>query len=99
MVGWGSTFGAIRSATENLRNEGYKVSQIHLRHLNPLPNDLEKIMRSFKNVAVPELNLGQLSMIIRSKYLIDAKGINQVNTKPFAVSDLVDEAKKILGEG
>ena len=98
-VGWGSTYGAIRTATEKLRNEGYKVSQIHLRHLNPLPNDLEKIMRSFKNVAVPELNLGQLSMIIRSKYLIDAKGINQVNTKPFAVSDLVDEAKKILGEG
>ncbi len=97
-LGWGSTYGAIRTATEQLQAEGLKVSQVHLRHINPLPNDLEEIMRGFKQVVIPELNLGQLSMIIRSKFLIDAKGINQMNTKPLSVSDLVAKAKEFLGE-
>lgn len=97
-LAWGSTYGAIRTATEQLQAEGLKVSQVHLRHINPLPNDLEEIMRGFKQVVIPELNLGQLSMIIRSKFLIDAKGINQMNTKPLSVSDLISKAKEFLGE-
>ncbi len=95
-LGWGSTYGAIRSATDELLNNGHKVAQVHIRHINPLPNDLEAILKRFKTVVIPELNLGQLLMLIRSKYLIDAKGINQVNTKPFAVSDLISAAEKFL---
>ena len=97
-LGWGSTYGAIRTATEELLAAGLKVGQVHLRHINPLPKDLAEIIGRFKHVVVPELNSGQLLMILRSKFLIDAKGINQINTKPFAVSDLVSRAKEFLGD-
>jgi len=97
-LGWGSTYGVIRTATEELLAAGYKVGQVHLRHINPLPNDLAEIMSKFKYVVLPELNSGQLLMIIRSKFLVDAKGINQINTKPFAVADLVSRAKEFLGD-
>ena len=96
ILGWGSTYGSIRTATENLLEQGFSVGQVHLRNINPLPNDLEEILSRFDKVLVPELNCGQLNMIIRSKFLIDAQGFNQMNTKPFAVSDLVDRAKTML---
>lgn len=96
ILGWGSTKGAIRSATEKLLGEGKKVGQLHLRHLNPLPNDLEEIMARYKNVMIPELNSGQLAMLIRAKFLLDVKQVNQMNTKPFAVADLVEKAKQYL---
>ena len=97
-LGWGSTYGAIRTAADELLANGYKVGQVHLRHINPLPNDLGEIFSRFKHVVVPELNSGQLLMILRAKFLIDIKGINQVNTKPFAVSDLVIRAKELIGD-
>ncbi len=96
LLGWGSTYGSIRSAADELLSRGHKIAHVHLRHINPLPNDLGAILRRFKRVAVPELNLGQLLMLIRSKYLVDAKGINQMNTKPFAVADLVSQAEDLL---
>lgn len=96
-LGWGSTYGAIRSATEELLRRGYKVGQAHIRHLNPMPNDLGNIASRFKHVVIPELNSGQFNMIFRAKYLINTKPINQVNTKPFSVSDLIKRAEEIIG--
>ena len=97
ILGWGSTYGSIKSATKELLKRGYKVGQVHLRHINPMPNDLGEIAKKFKHVMIPELNLGQLNMIFRAKYLIETKAINQMNTKPFAVSDLVKAAEEIIG--
>ncbi|HVE82686.1 MAG TPA: 2-oxoglutarate ferredoxin oxidoreductase subunit alpha, partial [Myxococcales bacterium] len=89
IVGWGSTYGAILQATERLRSKGRSVSAAHLRWLNPLPPDLGDVLKRFKRVLVPEMNLGQLLMLLRAKFLVDAKGINKVQGKPFKVSELV----------
>ena len=88
VVGWGGTYGAITSAVGHLQAEGFSVSSLHLRHLNPFPNDLEDILRSFKKVMVPELNMGQLSMLLRAKYLIDIITCNKIQGQPFKVSEL-----------
>ena len=88
VVGWGGTYGAITSAVGHLKAEGFSVSSLHLRHLNPFPNDLEDILRSFKKVMVPELNMGQLSMLLRAKYLIDVIPCNKIQGQPFKVSEL-----------
>ena len=97
ILGWGSTYGSIKSATDELLKRGHKVGQVHLRHLNPMPNDIGEIAKNYKHVMIPELNLGQLNMLIRAKYLIDTKAVNQMNTKPFAVADLVKAAEEIIG--
>jgi 2-oxoglutarate ferredoxin oxidoreductase subunit alpha len=94
VVGWGSTYGAIASAVVQLRAKGRSVSSVHLRHLNPLPTDLGPIVKSFKKVLVPELNLGQLSKILRDAYLVDAKGINKIQGKPFKISELVTKIEE-----
>ena len=88
VIGWGGTYGAISSATQSLRDEGFSVSNIHLRHLNPFPDDLEKVMRSFKKVIVPELNLGQLNLLLRAKFLIDVISYGKLQGKPFKVAEL-----------
>jgi len=88
VIGWGGTYGAIRTACERARNEGKKVSNTHLRYLNPLPSDLRELIAGFDKVLVPELNTGQLRMILRSKYLVDARGINKVQGQPFLVDEL-----------
>lgn len=88
VLGWGGTFGAITSATKTLRAEGYKVSSVHLRHLNPLPNDLEATLKRFKKVLIPELNSGQLAMLVRSKYLVDATSLTKMMGRPFRVADI-----------
>ncbi len=97
ILGWGGTYGSIRSSVEELLASGHKVGHVHLRHINPMPNDLGEIARKFKNVMIPELNSGQFNMLFRSKYLIDTKPVNQINTKPFVVSDLVKIAEDIIG--
>lgn len=96
VVGWGSTMGAITGAVEQLRTKGRNVSHVHLRNLNPLPNDLGELLHGFRKVVVPELNLGQLVQILRSKYLVDAKGINKVQGKPFTVSELVARIEEVV---
>jgi len=96
VIGWGGTYGAISSATKVLQDEGFSVSSIHLRHLNPLPNDLESLISSFKKVIVPELNLGQLSTILRAKYVREILAYNKVQGKPFKVSELREEFVKHL---
>ena len=96
VIGWGGTYGAISSATKVLQDEGFSVSSVHLRHLNPLPNELESLLCSFKKVIVPELNLGQLSTILKAKYVKDIVSYNKVQGKPFKVAELREEFVKHL---
>ena len=95
IVGWGSTYGAIRSAVETLREEGKSVSHVQLRYLNPLPKNLGDVLLKYKKVIVPELNLGQLNSILRSKYLVDSIGLNKIKGKPFTVEEIYN---KIIGD-
>jgi 2-oxoglutarate ferredoxin oxidoreductase subunit alpha len=90
VIGWGGTFGAIRAGVKSMRARGHKIGQVHLRNLNPLPNDLGAIMKKYKRVLVPELNLGQLSMLLRARYLIDARPYTKIQGKPFKESEIHD---------
>ena len=96
VIGWGGTYGAISSATKVLQNEGYSISSIHLRHLNPLPNDLGPLLARFKRVIVPELNLGQLSMILKAQFVTEIISYNKVQGKPFKVAELRNRFVKLL---
>ncbi len=87
-LSWGGTFGAVTSAVRSLQAEGYKVSSTHLRHLNPLPNDLEATLQRFKKVIIPELNSGQLAMLVRAKFLIDAQSLTKMMGRPFKVAEI-----------
>ena len=98
VLGWGGTHGAIRSSVEMLINEGENVSHLHLRHLNPLPKDLGEIIVKFQKVIIPELNMGQLSTIIRSKFLIDAIGLNKIAGKPFTKTEIYKKVKQTIEE-
>jgi 2-oxoglutarate ferredoxin oxidoreductase subunit alpha len=96
VVGWGSTYGPITSAVEELQAEGKSVSSIHLRFLNPLPKDLGGILQNFKTVLVPEMNLGQLTMILRHEYLVDAKCISKVQGQPFKIQEIKKGVEKYI---
>jgi 2-oxoglutarate ferredoxin oxidoreductase subunit alpha len=98
VVGWGSTFGAIKTAVERKQQQGKSVSRIHLRYVNPLPRDLEKVLRSFKKVLIPELNLGQLVKIIRANYLVPAISYSKVQGQPFMSSEIEQKIDELLGE-
>ena len=89
VLGWGSTYGPIGAACEITRRTGVAVAQAHLRHLNPFPSNLGEVLRSYDKVLVPEMNLGQLAMLLRAKYLVDIQGINQVRGMPFKSTELV----------
>ena len=96
LVGWGGTFGAIKAATLELQQQGIKASACHIRYLNPLPKRLGGILKAFKHVLVPELNLGQFRMILRDRYLVDAKGLNKVKGQPFSIHEIVAAGKAML---
>ncbi len=98
VVGWGSTYGSIAAAVDEVRTRGKKVSHVHLRYLNPLPPDLADILRRFKMVLVPEMNMGQLLTILRATYLVDAVGLNKVQGQPFKVSEVSGKILRILEE-
>ena len=98
ILGWGSTYGAIRSAVELLNAEGLSVGHAQLRYLNPFPANTESVLRGFRRVLIPEVNLGQLSMLVRARYLIDAVGYNRVRGKPFRIAEIVEEARRLLVE-
>jgi 2-oxoglutarate ferredoxin oxidoreductase subunit alpha len=98
ILGWGSTYGAIRSAVERLQAEGWSVSHAHLRHLNPMPRNTESVLRSFRRVLLPEVNLGQLSLLLRARYLIDIVGYNRVRGKPFRIAEIKGAAEELLGQ-
>jgi 2-oxoglutarate ferredoxin oxidoreductase subunit alpha len=96
VLGWGSTYGAIRSAVERLQAAGQSVSHAHLRHLNPFPQNTEEVLRSFRTVLIPEVNLGQLLMLIRARYLIPAIGLDKVRGKPFRIAEIEETALQLL---
>ncbi len=96
VLGWGSTYGAIKSATAELQTAGHAVSHAHLRHLRPFPKNLGSILKNFSTVLIPEINNGQLIKIIRDVYFVDAKGYNKIMGIPITKSELVDTIKKYL---
>jgi 2-oxoglutarate ferredoxin oxidoreductase subunit alpha len=96
VIGWGSTYGPVESACRRLRLEGIEVAHAHLRHLNPFPANTEQVLKSYDKVIVPEMNLGQLSMMLRAKYLVDAIGYNQVRGLPFKTQELMDAIKNVV---
>lgn len=90
VVSWGGTYGACHTAVRRCQEAGHRVSHAHLRYLNPLPADLGELLRSFRTVLVPELNTGQLRMLLRSEFLVDCVGINKIKGKPFGISELIE---------
>ncbi len=98
MVGWGGTFGSLRQAVEALRLQGKKVSHAHVRWLCPLEPGLDKIIRNFRHVLVPELNMGQLLTVLRARYALDIKGLNKVQGQPFKVREVIEAVDALLGE-
>lgn len=97
VAGWGGTYGAIKEAVNKARAQGYNVSQIHFRYLNPFPKNTEQVLKNFKKILVPEINLGQLARLIRSEFLIDVQQFNLVRGLPLRVADIVDQIIKTLG--
>ncbi len=96
VIGWGGTFGAITAAIEALQARGASVSQVHLRHLNPFPANLEEVLGNFEKILVPELNLGQLSKMLRYQYLVDTISFNKIQGKPFKVGELITKIEELL---
>jgi 2-oxoglutarate ferredoxin oxidoreductase subunit alpha len=96
VMGWGGTYGAISAAVRRVRAEGRDVAQAHLRHLNPFPANLPEVLRSYDKVVVPEINLGQLSMLLRGRLLIDVIGYNQVRGLPFKSEELQDVIQEVI---
>jgi 2-oxoglutarate ferredoxin oxidoreductase subunit alpha len=96
VLGWGGTHGAIRSSVERAQKAGHSVSHLHLRHINPFPKNLGEVLGNYKKVLIPELNLGQLSTMIRAKYLVDAKGLNKVAGKPFTTTEVYNKILQMV---
>jgi 2-oxoglutarate/2-oxoacid ferredoxin oxidoreductase subunit alpha len=96
LVGWGSTYGAITAALGAQRAKGRRIGHVHLRYLNPLPRNLGDVLKRYKKVVVPEMNLGQLVWVLRAKYLIDAQGFNKIQGKPFKVSEIEAKIEEVL---
>jgi 2-oxoglutarate ferredoxin oxidoreductase subunit alpha len=90
VLGWGSTYGAIGAAARRVRAGGRKVATAHLHHLNPFPRNTRDVVRSYEKVLVPEINLGQLRMLLRAEFLVDAVGYNKVRGRPFRAAELED---------
>jgi len=96
VLGWGSTYGSIKSAAADLQNEGHPVSHAHIRYLRPFPKNLGEIVHNFEHVLIPEINNGQLIKIIRDQFFVDAKGYNKIMGIPITKHELVDEIRKYL---
>ena len=96
VLGWGSTYGPIQAAARRARRAGHPVAHAHLRHLNPLPQDLGTVLHRYRKVLIPEMNLGQLALLIRARYLVDAVGYNQVRGLPFTSQELTDAITALL---
>ena len=97
IVSWGGTYGSCRSAVETLHEDGKSVSHIHLRWISPLPKDLGEIIIKFKNILVPEINMGQLIKLLRAEYLVDAKGLNQVTGRPISATRIIENVNQLIG--
>jgi 2-oxoglutarate ferredoxin oxidoreductase subunit alpha len=88
VLGWGSSYGPIGAACRRVRGEGLTIAQAHLRHLNPFPANLEAVLRSYDRVVIPEMNMGQLALLIRGRFLVDAVPYNKVAGLPFKAEEL-----------
>ena len=97
VLGWGSTYGPIGAAVRQVRTTGLEVAQAHLRHLNPFPSDLGAVLKGYDAVMVPEMNLGQLSMLLRARYLVDVVGYNHVRGLPLRAAELADAITDLIG--
>ena len=98
VVGWGSTYGPITAAARRVRNHKRKVATLHLRQLSPLPTGLGEILRSYDRIVVPEMNLGQLAMLLRATYLVDAQSYSRVRGLPISVEELATDLQTIIDE-
>ena len=96
LLGWGSTYGPIAAAVESLRANGENIAQAHLRYINPFPKNLEQVLQKYPKVIVPEMNLGQLSMLLRAQFLKDIIGYNMVRGLPFTTAEIMEAAMEVL---
>ncbi|MCZ2225036.1 MAG: 2-oxoacid:acceptor oxidoreductase subunit alpha [Chitinophagales bacterium] len=96
VLGWGSTYGAIKSAVLELQSQGYSVSHAHIRYLRPFPKNLGTILKNFEQILIPEINNGQLIKIIRDQFLVDAKGYNKIMGVPITKTELIEKIKSML---
>ncbi len=96
VIGWGSTYGAITSAVENVQAKGKKVSAVHLRHVSPFPSDLGEILKRFDTVLVPEMNLGQLRMLLRGEYGLPVVGLSKVQGRPFTIGEIQRKIEELI---
>jgi 2-oxoglutarate/2-oxoacid ferredoxin oxidoreductase subunit alpha len=97
VLGWGGTYGALVTACQRAQHKGHKVAHAHLRYLNPMPRNTGDVLKRYKKVLIPELNSGQLRLLIRATYLVDAIGLNKVQGKPFLVSEVEAKIEELLG--
>ena len=96
VLGWGGTYGPITAAVRRVRKAGGRVAQAHLTHLNPFPRNTGEVLRAYDRVLVPEMNLGQLSKLVRAEYLVDAVGYNRVRGVPLRASELAEAIEALL---
>ncbi|MEO1997458.1 MAG: 2-oxoglutarate ferredoxin oxidoreductase subunit alpha, partial [Planctomycetaceae bacterium] len=96
VVSWGGTYGSVRSAVRQCIQDGKSVAHAHVRYLNPFPKNLEAVLRNYNRVLAPELNDGQLRLLLRSQFLIDVQGYNKVQGKPFLIGELINQIDSML---
>jgi 2-oxoglutarate/2-oxoacid ferredoxin oxidoreductase subunit alpha len=96
LVGWGSTYGPITAALRAQREKGRRIGHVHLRHLNPLPRNLGAVLKRYRRVVVPEMNMGQLVWVLRARYLVDAEGYNKIQGKPFKQAEIEAKIEEVL---
>jgi 2-oxoglutarate ferredoxin oxidoreductase subunit alpha len=99
VIGWGGTYGALTTAVERAQRKGYRVAHAHLRYLNPMPRNTEAVLRRYRKVLVPELNSGQLRLLLRGYFLVDAVGLNKIQGRPFLVSEIEEKIEAMLRPG
>ena len=98
VIGWGGTYGAITTAVQRCQRKGHNVAAAHLRYLNPMPRNTGEVIKRYKKVLVPELNCGQLRLLLRSMFLVDAVGLNKVQGRPFLVSEIEETIAQMLSK-
>src|SRR5262249_27115231 len=96
VIGWGGTYGAIVTAVQRAQRKGYRVAQAHLRYLSPMPRNTGEVLKRYKKVLVPELNAGQLRLLLRGEFLVDAIGLNKIQGRPFLVSEIEEKITELV---
>jgi 2-oxoglutarate ferredoxin oxidoreductase subunit alpha len=96
VIGWGGTYGSLATAVQRAQRKGLSVAHAHLRYLNPMPKNTGELLKKYQKVLVPELNCGQLLLLLRAKFLVDAVGLNKVQGRPFLVSEIEAKIEEML---